>query len=91
MPDAEHPLTCHEAVARLDDFMDRQLGSEQVARVEAHLAECLHCAARFRFEADVLESIRRRVRRISLPPDLAIRVHAALDDARTALPEPGTA
>ena len=72
------PLTCLEMVARLDDYIDRNLAPEELGRVEAHLTGCLECADEFRFEASLLEGIRERARRIALPPSLLARIHASL-------------
>jgi len=43
---------------RLDDFVDRALGFEEIRRVEEHLADCVACAetARFRVLADRRDS-----------------------------------
>lgn len=76
------PLTCLEMVARLDDYIDRQLEPEEVGKVDAHLAGCVECAHEFRFEAAVLEAIRQRARRIALPPALLARIHASMERER---------
>lgn len=76
-------LRCDEVLRRLDDFLDRALVPEDLARVEAHLADCLACAGISRFEATVIERIRERLRRIAAPPDLleAVRTRLSADSA----------
>jgi anti-sigma factor RsiW len=55
---------------RLDEYVDRSLTPRERRRVEAHLAECLACAAQFHFEVALIRSIRERLRRIDVPPHL---------------------
>lgn len=84
MTSAGTPLTCLEMVARLDDYLDRNLEPDEVRRVEDHLAGCVECAHEYRFEAGILDGIRRRLQRIALPPHLLSGIRARLDG------EPGT-
>jgi anti-sigma factor RsiW len=62
----------------LDDYLDRQLTPEERRLVEAHLATCTECAAKFRFETSFVTQVRDRLRRIDLPPQLTQRLHARL-------------
>jgi len=75
-------LTCEEVFRRLDDYLDRELDPGEVPQVEQHLAECVMCAREYRFEASVLAGIRKKVRRIQLPPDLLGRLSHRLSEAR---------
>lgn len=79
MSPAGTPLSCLEMVARLDDYVDRQLDDAEIRRVEDHLAGCLDCAREYRFEADLLERIRHRLRRIAIPADLLGTIRARLE------------
>ena len=72
------PFTCDEAVARIDDFLDRELSAEEMASVAAHLETCAHCAQAFAFEGHVLDDLRGKLRRIDLPPGLVDKVRGAL-------------
>jgi anti-sigma factor (TIGR02949 family) len=74
--------TCEEMFRRLDDFLDRELPPEQMARVEAHLESCAACAEEYAFEAEVLEEVRRKVRRITVPQSFVQRLAAALTRER---------
>lgn len=73
------PLTCAEAFRRLDDFLDRELGPEERARVERHLESCVACAREFRFEAALLEELRAKLSRVRVPEGLVARIRARLD------------
>jgi anti-sigma factor (TIGR02949 family) len=84
-----HPLnrsTCEEAFRRLDDFLDRRLGHTEMRLIEEHLEICGACAREFTFEASVLTGVRRKLRQLSLPPDLLARVAAEIRAARDAGP-----
>jgi anti-sigma factor (TIGR02949 family) len=62
--------TCEEMFRRLDDYLDRELSSEETQRVREHLETCAACAAEFAFEAGVLSEVRSKLRRVTAPPDL---------------------
>jgi anti-sigma factor (TIGR02949 family) len=61
---------CAEIIRRLDEYVDRSLTPRERRQVEAHLDGCLECAAKFRFEAALVGTIRERLRRIDVPPHL---------------------
>jgi anti-sigma factor (TIGR02949 family) len=63
-------LTCQEVFTRLDDYLDRNLSSVEVALVVQHLDQCVVCAREYRFETTVLEGLKARLCRIELPPNL---------------------
>jgi anti-sigma factor (TIGR02949 family) len=73
--------TCDEALRRLEDFLDRELTADEMAKVQAHLDTCAPCTSRFRYEATVLNGIRQRLQRTTLPPDLLSRIARMLDQA----------
>ncbi len=77
MPD-EHRLSCEEVFQRLDDYIDRNLSTDEIRRVQAHLEDCVVCAGEYRFEATVVREIRERLQRIAGPPDLLAAIHAKL-------------
>jgi anti-sigma factor (TIGR02949 family) len=74
-------LTCEETFRRLDDFVDRELTPEEMALVRDHLESCTACAGEYRFEAEVLDAVRSKLRRIALPPDLIQRISDRLRKA----------
>lgn len=67
-------ITCEDAFRRLDAFLDRELAPQELQRVEAHLETCVCCAREFAFEADVLQQVRVRVRRVAAPQALIERI-----------------
>jgi len=76
-----HRLSCEETFRRLDDYLDRELNEEEMALVRVHLDECAVCSSEFRFEAGVIDSVRRKLRRIAAPPDLIQRISVRLQRA----------
>ena len=71
-------LTCHETFQRLDDYLGRALTPEELARVEAHLADCAVCAAEYGFETSLVDGLRGKLRQTELPDDLRGRLAALL-------------
>ena len=74
--------TCEEAFRRLDDYLDRELSSEETTLVHDHLEICAGCAREFNFEASVLHGVREKLRQIDLPPTLEARILAAMQKER---------
>jgi anti-sigma factor RsiW len=70
---------CAGIIRCLDEYVDRSLTPRERRQVEAHLAECLDCAAKFRFEAALVRCIRERLRRIDVPSHLFETVIRRLD------------
>ena len=70
--------SCREAFERLDDYLDRELTAEEVAKVEAHLCACVKCAEAYRFDGKMLECVKKKIEKIALPQELLDRVRAAL-------------
>lgn len=75
-------LTCDEAFRRLDDYLDRELTPEEMARVKEHLDTCEMCAREFGFEERMLRGLRDKLRRIKAPDGLADKVARSLARAR---------
>lgn len=74
-------FTCEQVFRRLDDFLDRNLGPEDIRRVEEHLARCAACASEFRFESQVIEGVREKLERIDMPEGLRRKISTLLADA----------
>jgi anti-sigma factor (TIGR02949 family) len=74
--------TCEEAFRRLDDYLDRELSTEESVLVKEHLDICAGCAREFSFEASLLRGVRDKLRQIDLPPSLQARILGALDSTR---------
>lgn len=75
-------MTCDELLARLDDYLDRNLSPHELGEVEGHLDDCLACLQRYRFQRGLLIGIRSRLRRIALPPHLLSSIRLRLEEAR---------
>jgi predicted anti-sigma-YlaC factor YlaD len=75
-------ISCSEMVLRLDDYVDRALSPTELELVEEHLLECVTCAGQFRFEASLIEAVRERLQRISLPDDLLGRIRDRLESSQ---------
>lgn len=76
---SETQAACEAILRLLDDYIDRELSAADMHMVERHIADCLRCAGRYRFEASLIHEVRSRLRRISLPGDLMARIRLRLD------------
>ena len=74
--------TCEEAFRRLDDYLDRELSTEETVLVREHLEICAGCAREFNFEESVLRGVRTKLRQIDLPASLQTRVLSVLNRER---------
>ena len=75
---------CHEALRRLDDYLDRELSPAEMRRVREHLDTCDACATRFAFAAEVVDQLKEKLRRIAVPSGLLERLEARLAAEATA-------
>lgn len=73
-------LSCKEAIARLDDYIDRELSPREQILVARHLKFCRQCARRFRFEAEIVAGLRAKLGHIKAPSDLLDTICAALPE-----------
>jgi anti-sigma factor RsiW len=75
-------MSCSEMVLRLDDYVDRTLSPTELELVEEHLLECVTCARKFTFEVSLIDALRERLQRITLPDDLLGRIRDRLETGR---------
>lgn len=75
---ADDPF-CVDAIRSLYLYLDRELGPEEVAAVEAHLHACSPCFEAYDFEAEFRMVISTRGR-APLPPDVHLRLDQMLRD-----------
>lgn len=78
-------ITCKEAVVRLWEYLDRNLGYVQEAEIEEHLGLCRHCCGELEFAKQLRELLRRPGRSSDLTPEIRSRLEAylkALGEAR---------
>lgn len=71
-------MTCEEAFARIDAFVDRELNEAEQRLVAAHLEVCEVCAVEFAYEASVLATVRAKIARVQAPAGLRERLAQAL-------------
>jgi anti-sigma factor (TIGR02949 family) len=69
---------CEEAFRRLNDFMDRRLSPEEQKVIEEHLEICAWCAREFNFEISLLQGVKRKLRQLDVPPNLASKILSQL-------------
>lgn len=65
---------CEEAFRRIDEYLDRELAAFEVSRVRAHLETCAACAGEYAFEAQLLRSVKDKLRRVAVPAELRERI-----------------
>jgi mycothiol system anti-sigma-R factor len=82
------PMTCRDVFERLESFVDRELRPDEMALVQAHLDLCARCTHQYRFEEGVLETLRRKLQRIAVPPGLRDKVLTSLREASLSDPTP---
>ena len=51
-------MNCYEFEQWLDDYLDRDLGPEQVVAMETHLQDCAHCQKRINDERELRAALR---------------------------------
>ena len=71
-------LSCKKALARLDDYLDRELSPREQRQVAAHLKICAKCARHFRFERAFIEDVRAKAAQVQAPPELLIDIRQSL-------------
>ena len=59
-------LTCAETFERLDDYLDRELRTDEMHRVAEHLKTCVRCASEFTFESRLIVEIRSKLARLEI-------------------------
>ena len=79
---AHDSVDCGEALSRLFEFLDAEIGDLDGDRIRAHLADCEPCLA----EYDIEDHLKRLVKRScadSAPVDLHVRIREQLTVLRT--------
>jgi anti-sigma factor (TIGR02949 family) len=76
-------FTCEQVFARLDDYVDRELSSEEMRMIQEHLETCAVCAGEHHFESTVIAEVRDRLQRIDMPAGLAAKISEQLGRATT--------
>jgi anti-sigma factor (TIGR02949 family) len=71
-------MTCADAFARLDAYLDRTLTPEEAQEVEGHLQACSECACEYRYEERFLREVRAKLKRLQAPPELMRKIRSKL-------------
>lgn len=79
-------MSCRAVLHRLNDFLDGDLSSEEVAGVTAHLAACDRCEQFGGRVGALIHTLRTSARTTPeiMPPSTAARLHARLQARLTA-------
>ena len=71
-------MDCQETFRRLDDYLDRELATGEMAAVEEHLKDCERCSGEFEVERAVLEGIKQKLARLKLSDSVKNRIVSLL-------------
>ena len=71
-------ITCKEAVARLWEYLDQNLGRVRETELEDHLGLCRHCCGELEFAKQVRDLLRRPDRASALAPEVRSRLETFL-------------
>ena len=69
---------CHDALERLDDYLDGELAPGENRQVAIHLAICLRCAQHYRFERGFIRAMRAKLESVEMPTELMGQIHRSL-------------
>jgi anti-sigma factor (TIGR02949 family) len=69
---------CEEVFRRMDEYLDRELAPDESALVREHLETCAACASEYAFEENVLLTVKAKLRRVAIPPELRARIERSL-------------
>ena len=81
-PVEHRPADCAEALSRLFEFLDAEIGEADGDRIREHLADCEPCLAEYDVE-DHLKKLVRRTCTEAAPADLHARIRVQLTVLRT--------
>lgn len=72
------PITCHEALAVVNEFLDGELENITEAEVTAHFEVCRMCYPHLELEKAFREAMHRATRGERAPPELRAKVKELL-------------
>lgn len=75
-------IPCKEAVDRLWQYLDRNLGKVPEVELEEHLGLCRHCCGELEFAKQLRGLLRRPSPTAELTPDVQSRLEAFLGDLK---------
>lgn len=74
-------FNCQQTFDRMQDYLDRELSSEEMEMVRMHLDACGVCAEEYVFEESVIRFVRSGVSDCCMPTGLASMISRSLDSA----------
>jgi len=83
-PETPDMITCQEALARVYEYLDGELGPEWTEKVRRHIETCRRCWPRFELERAFIDHIREQGLPSVRAEGLKERVQALLDEADSA-------
>lgn len=78
-------LTCREAIARMSDYLGRELGPFDAARIALHLSTCAPCRAYLRTLRATIR-LTGRAADVEMPEEMTRRLRAFLVERTQARP-----
>ena len=79
--DGHGAVDCGEALSKLFEFLDAEIGDLDGDRIRAHLADCEPCLAEYDIE-DHLKALVRRCCQEAAPADLRVRIMSQITHIR---------
>lgn len=73
-------FTCKDALARMNDYLDRKLTPSEMQAVRRHVKLCHACALKFASEARLLEETRTKLDRIQPEDEMIARMSNILEE-----------
>ncbi len=70
-------VDCNQALGKLFEYLDAELGTPDSELIRAHLAECAPCLGEYDVEV-VVKNLVKRCCQESAPADLRLRIHERL-------------
>jgi anti-sigma factor (TIGR02949 family) len=62
----------------MDEYLDRELAPHEATLVREHLETCAACASEYTFEANVLLTVKAKLRRVVIPSELRAQIERSL-------------
>jgi len=73
-PDGREMISCHEAMTRLQEFVDGELHGLTHEQVEEHFKVCTRCYPHLKMEESFRQKVRTALAQPEVPSDLRDRV-----------------
>lgn len=78
---ATGPISCAEALERVNEFLDGELEGVAPEVIRAHFEACARCYPHLRFEQSFRKALCRALSREKAPPELRARLRTLIDEA----------